>query len=99
MQTATLVPIHVFCINHNIDVSFIHSLQKFGLAEIIEIEETAFIPEERLTELELFVRLHRELDINLEGIDAISHLLQRIKKMQDDLLLLQNRLSRYETPE
>ena len=99
MQTATLIPVNTFCTHHQIEVSFIHSLQQFGLIEIITVEETTFIPEDKIYELEQFVRLHRELDINLEGIDAITHLLQRLKKMQEDVLRLQNRLSRFETEE
>ena len=42
------------------------------------------------------IRLHYELDINIEGIDAISHLLQRVDQLQDELRIMKNRLSRYE---
>ena len=96
MQPASLIPADTFCVHHNIEYSFIRSMQQYGLVEITTVNETAFIHEDHLNELERFVRLYRELDINPEGIDAISHLLQRVKRLQDDLLTLQNRLSLYE---
>ena len=96
MPTVALIPVKTFCVHHNIEHSFIHTLQRFGLVEIITREDDAFIRARQLNDIERFVRLHRELDINPEGIDAIIHLLQRVKKMQQEITTLQNRLSRYE---
>ena len=42
------------------------------------------------------IRMHYELDINLEGIDAISNLLERVEEMQHEMTRLQNRLRFYE---
>ena len=96
MQTAQLIPINTFCIHHEVDIAFVHSLQRFGLIETITIEETIFIQEEKVSELEKLVRLYQELGINLEGIDVISHLLERVKLMQEELISLRNRLGLYE---
>ena len=94
-----LIPADEFCANHNIEISFIHSLQETGLIEITTIEETGYIHTSQLQELEKIVRLYYELDINLEGIDTINHLLQRINDMQDEITALRNRLRLYETNE
>ncbi len=94
-----LIPAYEFCANHNIEISFIHSLQETGLIEITTIEETGYIPSSQLQELERIVRLHYDLDINLEGIETINHLLQRINEMQDEITILRNRLRLYETNE
>ena len=59
-------------------------------------EEQTYFSEHQLDEVEKFVRLHYDLDINVEGIEAISHLLEKIKDMQDRNMQLQNRLSLYE---
>jgi hypothetical protein len=67
-----------------------------GLTEITTIEQSRFIDTERLLDLEKFVRLHYELDINLEGIEAITHLLQKIKSLQEEINSLKNRLYLYE---
>jgi hypothetical protein len=42
------------------------------------------------------IRLHHELDINVEGVEAISHLLMLIEKMQEELTVVKNRLRLYE---
>jgi hypothetical protein len=90
-----LIPIDLFCTHHQLDISFIHSLEEYGLIEIVRIEESGFIPESRITELEKFSRMHFDLDINLEGIEAITHLLQRLNQMQQEIKMLKNRLNLY----
>ena len=96
MQTKNLIAVNEFCINHNIEISFISSLQQTGLIEISTIEEAAFIDAEQLQQVEKFVRFYYDLDINLEGIETINHLLQRINTMQDEIITLRNRLRLYE---
>ncbi len=96
MQTENLISENEFCENHNIEISFIRSVQEIGLIEIEIIEETGYIHENQLQELERIIRLYNELDINLEGIETIFHLLQRITHMQDEITILKNRLRFYE---
>ena len=96
MKTGHLIAIEEFCLSHNIVISFISSLQETGLIEIEIIKETAFIDEEQLHLLEKFIRLYFELDINLEGIETVTHLLQRVVSMQDEIISLKNRLRLYE---
>ena len=97
METKQYIAINEFCANHNIEISFINSLQKTGLIEITKIKESEFIEAGKLQQLEKIVRLHYELDINLEGIETITYLLQRINSMQDEIIALRNRLLLYET--
>jgi len=96
MPTTHLIAANEFCIYHNIEPSFIYSLQQSGLIEITVVEEKPFVDESELPQLEKLVRLHREMDINLEGIETITHLLQRMNDMQRQIVALQNRLSMYE---
>lgn len=97
MQTGNLVAVNEFCVNHNIQISFITSLQQIGLIEITNIQETGFIDVDQLQHLEKIVRFYFELDINLEGIETINHLLGRIQVMQNEIITLKNRLRLYET--
>ena len=99
MYKENLIPANEFCANHNIEISFIRSLQQNGLIEITTISETGYIHESQLQELEKIVRLYYELDINLEGIETITYLLKRINNMQDEITSLRNRLRLYENPE
>ena len=96
MQKNKLIAINEFCINHNIEISFINSLQETGLIEIDFVEETPFIDAEQLQQVEKFIRFYYDLDINLEGIETITHLLKRMNAMQDEIISLRNRLRLYE---
>lgn len=96
MQTPHLVSADEFCVHHQVEYSFISSLQQIGLIEVETVEENLFINSEKLTDLEKFVRLHYDLDINMEGIEAINYLLQRVKDLQDEIVMLRNKLSLYE---
>lgn len=97
MQTEYLIAVDEFCANHNIELSFISSLQQTGLIEITTIKETGFIDASQLRQLEKIVYFHYDLDINLEGIETITHLLQRINDMQNEVNALRNRLRLYES--
>lgn len=97
MQTKNLIAVDIFCANHNIEISFISSLLQTGLIKITTIKETEFIDADQLQQLEKFIRLYYELDINLEGIETITHLLQRIKFLQSEIIALRNRLRLHET--
>lgn len=96
MQEENLIPANEFCLHHNIEVSFIDSLKEYGLVEFTVIDDAPFVTIKQLTELEKLVRLHYELDINLEGIDAIIHLLKKLQGMQDEIIILKNKLRLYE---
>ncbi|MBK6338750.1 MAG: hypothetical protein IPN93_15995 [Bacteroidetes bacterium] len=42
------------------------------------------------------IRIHYELNINLEGIDAIFHLLNRIENLELELLTVKNKLQAFD---
>jgi hypothetical protein len=96
MYRKKLIPANDFCINHNIEISFISSLQQNGLIEITTIENTEYIHENQLNQLEKIVRLFYDLDINLEGIETITHLIKRIGNQDAEITALKNRLGLYE---
>jgi chaperone modulatory protein CbpM len=91
-----LISTDEFCTHYNVEYSFISSLQQYGLIEVTTINENSFIDEDHIQNLEKLVRLHYDLEINLEGIEAISYLLQRVKNMQEEITVLRNRLDMYE---
>lgn len=96
MENETLIPASHFCVHYNIDASFLHALQDYGLVHVITQNETTFIDAEDLSNVEKMIHLHQDLDINLEGIDAILQLLRRMEQMQEEVRLLRNRLRLYE---
>ncbi|MEJ7691679.1 chaperone modulator CbpM [Daejeonella sp.] len=96
MVRKKLISTDEFCVHHNIEFSFIRNLCEFGLLETIKVEKTEFINEDQLEKLERMLRLHRELEINVEGIDTIDHLLDRMHDLQNEVTQLKNRLRLYE---
>jgi len=96
METRDLILIEHFCTNHEIEFSFIDSLHQFGLIEVVMYEDNKYLHQEQLNEVEKMMRMHYELDINMEGIDVISHLLKRINSLQKELIETQNKLRLYD---
>jgi len=96
MQVEKLIDINEFCSHHNIEVSFVGSLQQTGLIEITTIDQKVYIKSDQLAQLEKIICLYYELDINIEGIETITHLIKQINKMQDEIIVLRNRLRLYE---
>ncbi len=96
METKYLIAIDKFCASHDIEISFVNSLQQSGLIELTLQNESLFIQQEQLPILEKIVCFHYDLDINIEGIEAISHLLEQIDEMKDEIHTLKNRLGFYE---
>jgi hypothetical protein len=91
-----LIAVNEFCVHHNIEISFINLLQQNGLIKVSIIESKYFVEKEQLPQLEKYVRFYHDLDINLEGIETIAYLLQRIEIMQNEIIKLKNRLHFYD---
>jgi len=85
-----------FCAQTQIEISFVENLQEYGLVNFEKKENDIFIKERDIAEIEKMFRLHRDLGINFEGLDAISQMLNRLRRMEKDILKLQKRLDLYE---
>jgi hypothetical protein len=96
MTTEHLIAIQELSAIYNVEISFVNSLNEYGLIEITTIEQTEYISKEQLNELEKMMRLHYELDINMEGIDTIAHILKRVDYLHEELTALKNKLKLYE---
>ena len=96
MKKENLIPADEICIKYEVQRQFVSSLSESGIIEIVRVEETEYLHCDHLGEFEKMMRLHKDLDINLEGLEAISHLLRQIKQLQKDNLKLKNRLGLYE---
>jgi len=94
MENKSLIAIETFCTYHNVDHSFIYTIEEAGLIEIILIDDSCFINEERLNELEKMVRLYKELGVNPEGIGVVLQLLENIEYLQKENDILKKKLGR-----
>ena len=96
MDRKNLIQIKQFCVYHEIEYTFITELHNYGLVQIIMLEEDEYLQPEQLPDVEKMIRLHYDLKINLEGIDVIANLLNKIEVLQQKLTATQNKLRLYE---
>ena len=97
MDSEQLIPADEFCSHYNVELSFIQTLEEFGLIQVTTMQEKGFVAADQLKDLEQYIRLHYDLGINAEGIDAIANILQRVKDLQHEIALMRNRLHLYES--
>jgi chaperone modulatory protein CbpM len=95
-QEPRLIPATAYCAHYQIDYTFIESLREAGLIELHTVEAQSYVLENQLPDLEQYTRLYNDLDINIAGIEAIAHLLRRMRELQEELTGLRQRLSLYE---
>lgn len=91
-----LIPIPALCTHYDVEMSFFTNLSDMGLLEIKTIENCLYIDSAADYEIEKMVRMHQELHVNMEGIDVVFNLLQKIGALQNELTTLKNRLRLYE---
>lgn len=96
MLPEDLIPADKICAYHHVELSFIQTLHESGLIGMTAQGDALFLSSGELPELEKFIRWHYELSINMEGIEALSHLLDRVGRLQEENRILRNRLQGYE---
>lgn len=96
MAQEKYILVSLYCEQAQIENAFVNSLYEYGLVKLEERESETFIDEEDITEIEKLFRLHHDLGINFEGLDAIKQMLKRMRKMEKDLDMLQKKLRLYE---
>ena len=85
-----------YCEKCHIDPEFILLLDESGLVDLEVIGDESYLPVAQLKDVEHYTRMYYDLSINMEGIDAIRHLLKRIESLQEEVLDLKERLRLYE---
>jgi len=92
---ANLISVDDFCGHHKVEINFIKSLEEYGLIKTKLIKKAIFIKTDDLTGLERYIRLYKELEINVEGLHAVSHLLNQLEFLQNKIAVLNNEISYY----
>ncbi|MCK0204246.1 chaperone modulator CbpM [Ornithobacterium rhinotracheale] len=86
------IKISDYCKNTQIERTFISDLQDEGILVLQQVDNEDCIEEDMLEELEKYSRWHYDLGVNLAGIDAMRHMLQRMQQMEREIQSLKNSL-------
>lgn len=97
MNAPHLIPTQTLCSHYNIEISFVDALNKMGLIHIEIIEQNHFVHQDQIGDLEKIIRLHNDLNVNIEGIDVVFNLLEKERELRSELNALRNRLRLYES--
>ena len=87
-----LIIITDYCDKCHIDPSFIDILEDWDLIATQMSDGRRCLSFSQLPDVERYSRMYYDLDINMEGIDVIHHLLQRMDGMQREIDRLRGRL-------
>lgn len=96
MNIENLIPVTTLSAHYQVEMPFFGHLSEMGLIEIQIIEETPYIHPDAIYEIEKMIRMHQELEVNIEGIDVVLNLLEKIEALQNELIAVKNRLRLYE---
>ncbi len=89
---ATLITLREYSAQNDIETSFLVELEASGIIYFHAEGGEKYIEEEQFGELERYIRFYYDLDINMEGIDAIRHLLSKIQQMEQEIKVLRSQL-------
>ncbi|WP_281543162.1 chaperone modulator CbpM [Maribacter aestuarii] len=96
MESENYILIHQYCKHTQTPIDFIYSLHEYGFIKVTHVENQEYVKPKDLVEIERVSRLKNELGINLEGIDAINHMIKKINRLENELRMLRERLRIYE---
>ncbi|WGH76025.1 chaperone modulator CbpM [Tenacibaculum tangerinum] len=96
MSDKELISIQKVMVHHHLDEQFIESVESFQLLEFVVKDSNKYVYTEQLPVLEKIIRLHYDLEVNMQGIDVINNMLDRMDAMHTTIQQLENKLKRYE---
>lgn len=92
----SVIKITEYCSYCRADLAFVDSLEDLGLIETSIVNGERFIHEEQLPDLDRYANWHYEMDINIEGIDALKNAIAKMQQLQSEVLYLKEKLRIYE---
>ena len=96
MKLDELILTEELCAHYQVEKRFIRALHEREIIHLERVEQKEYLPVEKIGEFEKLRRLHYEMHINMEGLEAVQNLLDKIKNLQREKQRLKNRLRLYE---
>lgn len=90
------IRIQEFCQGHNLSETFVFELHDLGVIQIRQVDDLTVFPARDLNRLERLVRLHRDLELNPQGLHAVEHVLNQLESARREIRELRSLLGRWE---
>lgn len=84
------------CTHYRVEETFILDLHERDLIRLTVVGRKRYLPIEQIRDFEKMRRLHDEMNINLEGLEAVKNLLDKLNRLKKEKIKLENRLRLYE---
>ncbi|MGO4816870.1 chaperone modulator CbpM [Flavobacterium sp. W22_SRS_FP1] len=76
MSIENFIPLETLCTQDNVELAFFSNLNEIGVIEIQTVEQLQYVHQDSIYEIEKMIRMHQDLEVNLEGIDVVFNLIQ-----------------------
>ncbi len=96
MEHDNLINVNEIIIYHKLDDAFIDNLENYELIDFVIKDASRYVYIDQMPRIERIIRLHYDLNINMEGIEVIKNMLDKMETMQNTIRQLHNRLNIYE---
>lgn len=96
MNKENYISVAQLCSTYEVEMGFIYDLKENDLIELSYLDDRPCIHQDLLEQLEKILRLHHDLQINIEGIQAVFNLVHQVEDLQANIQFLKNRLKIYE---
>lgn len=96
MATVNYITIEEFADFHKVTTKLVYEFADFGLIEISQVETKPCIVVTNLEKCESAIRLHRDLSVNMEGIEIILDMREKHGEMKKELALLKHKIKKHE---
>lgn len=97
MDTKNLISLRTFCMHYEIEESFVYTLNEYGIFQVKTKKQQPYLRHKDLPLLEKMIRLHKDLDINPEGIQAVYQLMKQVEELQLQVQQLKSKLNAFNT--
>ncbi len=96
MDKEAYILVQRICEHYEVERGFVESLHELELIRLKKEEDALYLSHDELDQLEKFMRLHRDLNINVEGLGVVSQLLEQVEKLKEEVNTLKRKLNYYE---
>lgn len=96
MKNENLVPVLEFCQINEVENGLVNHLYSSGIIHLVKENQEYYILKEEIPFVEKWVSFHKELDINIPGLEVISYLLPRMEAQLQEIQELKSLLHFYQ---